>query len=87
MVGSIEQRFISQEFEGNSDGVNIKFNAVPYPLKTSEVMVVPKQWHKNIALRLELYGCEPGENSKSLRLLRLKLLCGPKARESGDLNS
>jgi len=49
-----------KEFEGNTDGINIKLNEVPFPLQTSEVIVFPTQWHKNIAVRLELYGCKPG---------------------------
>ena len=56
--------FISQELKSNTNGVTIIFNEVPFPVKTSEVLVV--QTHtgiKNIALRLELYGCESGKNS------------------------
>lgn len=54
--------FVRQEFEGNTDGINIKLNEVPFPLQTSEVIVFPTQWHKNIAVRLELYGCKPGKH-------------------------
>lgn len=54
--------FVRQEFEGNTDGINIKLNEVPIPLQTSEVIVFPTQWHKNIAVRFELYGCKPGKH-------------------------
>ena len=66
--------FISQKFKGNTNGVTIIFNEVPFPVKTSEVLVVPTHWHKNIALRLELYGCEPGKNS-SKNHEKIGLLC------------
>ena len=51
---------LCKEFDGNTDGDTVKFNAVPFPVKTSEVLLVFKEWHDNIALRFELYGCEPG---------------------------
>lgn len=54
--------FVRQEFEGNTDGINIKLNEVPFPLQTSEVIVFPTEWHKNIAVRFELYGCKPGKH-------------------------
>ena len=44
------------------DGDTVKFNVVSPPVKTSQVYIDPLDWHKNIALRVELYGCEPGEN-------------------------
>ena len=49
-----------QKFAGNSDGVNIKFNTIPFPIKASKILIFPTRWHKNIALRFELYGCDPG---------------------------
>ena len=58
---SCKKPYSFQEFEGNVDGNTVKFNTVPYPNKTSQVLLFPTQWHKNIALRFELYGCEPGK--------------------------
>ncbi|CAH3040428.1 unnamed protein product, partial [Porites lobata] len=50
-----------KKFEGNTDGDKIKYNPVPIPKKASEVLFVPTEWHGNIALRFELYGCSKGK--------------------------
>ncbi|XP_048586750.1 uncharacterized protein LOC5520842 isoform X2 [Nematostella vectensis] len=47
-------------FAGNRDANTAKFNLVPVPTIASSIMLMPLEFEKNFALRLELYGCEPG---------------------------
>lgn len=62
-----------KKFEGNTDGDKIKYNPVPIPKKASEVLFVPTEWHGNIALRFELYGCSKGKY-KTIRNLEIYYL-------------
>ena len=36
---------------------------VPLPVITSTVMIKPLEWNNNVGLRMELYGCNPGNGA------------------------
>lgn len=57
------------------DGDTVRLNVVSFPVKTSQVHIYPFELHKNIALRLELYGCDPGEND-NLCMTHFRLSAG-----------
>ncbi|XP_068682590.1 polycystin-1-like protein 2 [Montipora foliosa] len=47
-------------FTGNKDANSIQRNDVPLPAVASSVMIMEISSHNNFAMRMELYGCEPG---------------------------
>ena len=51
---------IFQDFPGNTDSDTVKRNSVPIPVLASSVFILPLTVHKNVGLRLELYGCKGG---------------------------
>ena len=55
--------FIFQDFPGNTDSDTVKRNSLPIPVLASSVFISPLTVHKNVGLRLELYGCKGGIDS------------------------
>ena len=49
-----------QIFTGNKDRNSIQRNEVPLPTVASSIMIMGVETHANFAVRMELYGCEPG---------------------------
>lgn len=47
-------------FPGNKDSNTINRNEVPLPTVVTTVMVMETSSHNNFAVRMELFGCEPG---------------------------
>ncbi|KAL9954106.1 hypothetical protein ACROYT_G041601 [Oculina patagonica] len=50
-----------QHFDGNHDSNTIRLNQVALPVKAHSVMLMPVSWEKNVAFRMELFGCESGQ--------------------------
>ena len=50
-----------QQFQGNLDSNSIVSHHVPRPATVKSVRIIPTDWEKNFAIRLELYGCIVGE--------------------------
>lgn len=55
--------FIFQGFPGNTDSDTVKRNSLPIPVFASSLFILPLTVHKNVGLRLELYGCKEGTYS------------------------
>ena len=47
-------------FMGNKDGNTIRRNEVPLPTVVTTIMMMETLSHNNFAVRMELFGCEPG---------------------------
>ena len=67
-------RILLQVFVGNSDSHSVQYHGLSHPVTTSVVLLRPKEWHNNIGLRLELYGCLPGIFGIWLALFRFHFL-------------
>lgn len=52
-----------KNFTGNRDSTSIKRHDIPFPTATSAIMIIAQTWSSNVGLRLELYGCEPGNDT------------------------
>lgn len=64
----------SQFFIGNADSNTIKRNELPIPVLASTVYIKPITKHKNVGLRLELYGCKGGIILRTISLIQLKFV-------------
>ena len=47
-----------QVFPGNTHDDKPQFNTFDYPIVARYVRFYPRRWNINIAMRVELYGCE-----------------------------
>jgi len=47
-------------FTGNKDSNTIQRNEVPLPTVATTIMMMAASSHNNFAVRMELFGCEPG---------------------------
>uniref|UniRef100_A0A8C5PCX5 Neuropilin n=1 Tax=Leptobrachium leishanense TaxID=445787 RepID=A0A8C5PCX5_9ANUR len=45
-------------FPGNNDPTEVVLNKIPQPVLTRFVRFRPQTWHRGIAMRVELYGCQ-----------------------------
>ncbi|XP_078349560.1 polycystin-1-like protein 2 isoform X5 [Oculina patagonica] len=49
-----------QMFTGNKDSNSVQRNEVPLPTVVTSIMIMETLSHNNFAVRMELFGCEPG---------------------------
>lgn len=56
----------------------MKLNYLSFPVVTKSILVISKDFHRNVAFRMELYGCEPGKYLPNLllQLLLVTILIG-----------
>ncbi|PFX23757.1 Thioredoxin domain-containing protein 3-like [Stylophora pistillata] len=59
---------VEKVFESNSDQDSIAYNSLRNPIVTQFVRLNPKTWNEDIALRVELYGCDADSYSEPLGL-------------------
>ena len=52
-----------QVFDGNQDSNTIVKREIMAPAVARTLLLLPSSWHNNIALRIEVYGCNPGRLS------------------------
>ena len=59
------RRFLNllQVFDGNQDSNTIVKREIMAPAVARTLLLLPSSWHNNIALRIEVYGCNPGRLS------------------------
>jgi len=51
---------VAKQFQGNLDNNTIVRHYVPRPAMVKSVHIIPIEWEKNFAIRLEFYGCIAG---------------------------
>ena len=49
--------FLAQIFPGNGDSETAVFNILKPPITARYIRILPIAWYKNIAMRIEIYGC------------------------------
>ena len=49
--------FLAQIFPGNGDSETAVFNILKPPITARYIRISPIAWYKNIAMRIEIYGC------------------------------
>ena len=55
--------FVLKVFYGNHDSETVVYNVLVPPITARQIRVLPVEWHNQISMRLEIYGC-PGINYK-----------------------
>ena len=53
--------FVLKVFYGNHDSDTVMYNVLVPPITARLIRVLPVEWHNQISMRLEIYGC-PGIN-------------------------
>lgn len=59
-----------QLFEGNTNDTGVKENRLRYPIIARYVRIYPQRWNRLIALRVEFFGCDYGEQFSLFYSLR-----------------
>lgn len=53
--------FVLKVFHGNHDSETVVYNVLVPPITARLIRILPVEWHNQISMRLEIYGC-PGIN-------------------------
>ena len=54
---------LQQVLQGNNDRHRVKLNYLPFPVIAQTILILQNETSdidRNVAFRMELYGCEPG---------------------------
>ena len=84
-------QFLLQIFSGNTDSHSINKIKFHNPFLAKEIILSNVAVHNNFALRMELYGCQPGmKNFSSYPIIILEsiilIVCDPKNLDSAQQN-
>lgn len=63
--------FYFQEYNANEDDRNVVVNTLDEPILARYVRIHPTDWHGQISMRMELYGCYSGKMTKDLADFKL----------------
>ena len=67
--------FLAQIFPGNGDSETAVYNILKPPITARYIRILPIAWYKNIAMRIEIYGCTGNVLTVTNDAHKIKLGC------------